>query len=74
MLGERFKFINAEKLAGFKAGALRLALAQTAPDAEIIGVIDADYVVQPDWLKDLVPVFADARCRLDPGAAGSPRR
>ena len=63
-LGERFKFINAENLQGFKAGALRLALAHTAPDAEIIGVIDADYVVQPDWLKDLVPVFGDARVGL----------
>jgi len=60
-LGERFKFINAEKLSGYKAGALRLALAQTASDAEIIGVIDADYVVRPDWLKDLVPVFADPK-------------
>jgi exo-beta-1,3-glucanase (GH17 family)/cellulose synthase/poly-beta-1,6-N-acetylglucosamine synthase-like glycosyltransferase len=58
-LGERFKFINAEKVEGFKAGALRLAMARTAVDAEIIGIIDADYVVQPDWLKDLVPVFAD---------------
>ena len=48
-------------VAGFKAGALRLALAHTAPDAEIIGVIDADYVVQPDWLKDLVPAFADPK-------------
>jgi exo-beta-1,3-glucanase (GH17 family)/cellulose synthase/poly-beta-1,6-N-acetylglucosamine synthase-like glycosyltransferase len=58
-LGERFKFVNADNLAGFKAGALRLALTQTAPDASIIGIIDADYVVHPDWLKDLVPVFAD---------------
>jgi exo-beta-1,3-glucanase (GH17 family)/cellulose synthase/poly-beta-1,6-N-acetylglucosamine synthase-like glycosyltransferase len=58
-LGERFKFINAEKIEGFKAGALRLALEYTAPDAEIIGVIDADYTVTPDWLKDLVPAFAD---------------
>ncbi len=63
-LGERFKFINAEKVEGFKAGALRLAMARTAVDAEIIGVIDADYVVQPDWLKDLVPVFADPRVGL----------
>ncbi|MFS8038030.1 glycosyltransferase [Xanthobacter sp. AM11] len=59
LLGERFKFINAEKVSGFKAGALRIALEATAPDAEIIGVIDADYVVTPDWLKDLVPVFDD---------------
>jgi exo-beta-1,3-glucanase (GH17 family)/cellulose synthase/poly-beta-1,6-N-acetylglucosamine synthase-like glycosyltransferase len=58
-LGERFKFVNADNLPGFKAGALRLALEHTAPDASIIGIIDADYVVQPDWLKDLVPAFAD---------------
>ncbi len=46
-------------MSGFKAGALRIAMEHTAPDAEIIGVIDSDYVVHPDWLKDLVPVFED---------------
>ena len=63
-LGERFKFVNAEKVEGFKAGALRIAMERTAADAEIIGVIDADYVVEPDWLKNLVPVFADPRVGL----------
>src|SRR5262249_52191602 len=63
-LGERFKFINAEKVQGFKAGALRIAMDRTAVDAEIIGIIDADYAVHPDWLKDLVPVFADPRVGL----------
>jgi cellulose synthase/poly-beta-1,6-N-acetylglucosamine synthase-like glycosyltransferase/exo-beta-1,3-glucanase (GH17 family) len=63
-LGERFKFIRIENLAGYKAGALRLALANTAADAEIIGVIDADYVVESNWLKDLVPLFADQRVGL----------
>jgi exo-beta-1,3-glucanase (GH17 family) len=63
-LGERFKFINAEKVKGFKAGALRIAMDRTAADAEIIGIIDADYVVHPDWLKDLVPLFADPRVGL----------
>jgi exo-beta-1,3-glucanase (GH17 family)/cellulose synthase/poly-beta-1,6-N-acetylglucosamine synthase-like glycosyltransferase len=63
-LGERFKFINAEKVEGFKAGALRIAMERTAADAEIIGVIDADYVVQPDWLKDLVPAFNDPHVGL----------
>ena len=58
-LGERFKFLRADNLVGYKAAALRLAIVHTAADAEIIGVIDADYVVQPDWLKDLVPAFAD---------------
>jgi exo-beta-1,3-glucanase (GH17 family)/cellulose synthase/poly-beta-1,6-N-acetylglucosamine synthase-like glycosyltransferase len=61
VLGERFKFINEDNVSGYKAGALRLALAHTAADAEIIGVIDADYVVRPEWLKDLVPAFADAK-------------
>ena len=46
-LGERFKFLRLENLEGYKAGALRIALEHTAPDAEIIGVIDADYVVAP---------------------------
>ena len=46
-------------MAGFKAGALRLALVHTAADAEIVGVLDADYVVHPDWLRDLVPNFSD---------------
>jgi exo-beta-1,3-glucanase (GH17 family)/cellulose synthase/poly-beta-1,6-N-acetylglucosamine synthase-like glycosyltransferase len=63
-LGERFKFVRVDKLSGYKAGALRLALEHTAPDAEIIGSIDADYVVSPDWLKDLVPLFSDPRVGL----------
>ncbi|HTV36822.1 MAG TPA: glycosyltransferase [Xanthobacteraceae bacterium] len=58
-LGDRFKFVRVDNLKGYKAGALRLALAHTAADAEIIGVIDADYVVEAGWLKDLVPLFAD---------------
>ncbi|HEY1543246.1 MAG TPA: glycosyltransferase [Xanthobacteraceae bacterium] len=63
-LGPRFKFINAERVAGFKAGALRLALDRTAPDAEVIGILDADYVVHPDWLKDVMPAFADPNVGL----------
>ncbi len=63
-LGERFKFVREDRLAGYKAGALRLALAHTASDAEIIGVIDADYVVHENWLKDLVPLFVDPKVGL----------
>ena len=58
-LGERFKFVRVDNLAGFKAGALRLALVHTAADAEVIGVLDADYVVHENWLKDLAPLFRD---------------
>ncbi len=64
LLGERFKFLRDDNLSGYKAGALRLALAHTAADAEIIGVLDADYVVHPDWLKDLAPTFADPKVGL----------
>jgi exo-beta-1,3-glucanase (GH17 family)/cellulose synthase/poly-beta-1,6-N-acetylglucosamine synthase-like glycosyltransferase len=63
-LGERFKFVRVDKLSGYKAGALRLALEHSAPDAEIVGSIDADYVVSPDWLKDLAPLFSDPRVGL----------
>ena len=63
-LGERFKFVRVEHLEGFKAGALRVAITRTSPTAQIIGVIDADYVVDPNWLKDLVPVFAEPRVGL----------
>jgi exo-beta-1,3-glucanase (GH17 family)/cellulose synthase/poly-beta-1,6-N-acetylglucosamine synthase-like glycosyltransferase len=59
LLGDRFKFVRADNLQGYKAGALRLAIVHTAADAEVIGVLDADYVVDSDWLKDLVPLFAD---------------
>jgi len=63
-LGPRFKFIRVENLVGFKAAALRLALAETAEDAEIIGVIDADYVVDRNWLRDLTPAFVDPKVGL----------
>jgi cellulose synthase/poly-beta-1,6-N-acetylglucosamine synthase-like glycosyltransferase len=39
-------------------------MANAAADAEIIGVIDADYVVDPRWLIDLVPSFADPEVGL----------
>jgi exo-beta-1,3-glucanase (GH17 family)/cellulose synthase/poly-beta-1,6-N-acetylglucosamine synthase-like glycosyltransferase len=61
LLGDRFKFVRAENLSGFKAGALRLAVAHTADDVEVIGIIDADYVLHNDWLKNLMPLFNDPR-------------
>jgi exo-beta-1,3-glucanase (GH17 family)/cellulose synthase/poly-beta-1,6-N-acetylglucosamine synthase-like glycosyltransferase len=60
-LGPRFRFFHVDPLAGYKAGALNFALQQTAPDATVIGVIDADYVVRPHWLRDLVPGFENPR-------------
>jgi cellulose synthase/poly-beta-1,6-N-acetylglucosamine synthase-like glycosyltransferase len=57
-LGARFRFFHVDKLAGYKAGALNFALRHTAADAGIIAVVDSDYTVDADWLRDLVPQFA----------------
>ena len=58
-LGARFRFFHVDPLAGYKAGALNFALRQTDPGAEVVAVIDADYIVKPQWLRHLVPAFAD---------------
>ncbi len=31
----------------------------TDPDAEIVGVVDSDYIVEPNYLRDLVGLFRD---------------
>jgi len=56
-LGDKFRFFHLENWPGFKAGAINYALEHTAKDAEIIAVIDSDYIVDPHWLKSLVPYF-----------------
>lgn len=56
-LGPMFRFFHLENWPGFKAGAINHALEQTAPDAEIIAVIDSDYILSPDWLMRMVPYF-----------------
>jgi cellulose synthase/poly-beta-1,6-N-acetylglucosamine synthase-like glycosyltransferase len=60
-LDGRFKFFHLPKWPGYKAGALNFALKQTDPHAEVIGVVDADYVVVSRWLKDLVAHFDDPK-------------
>ncbi|MCB2154924.1 glycosyltransferase [bacterium] len=44
---------------GYKAGALAWGLQQS--DAELVAVFDADFIPQPDFLRRLVPEFADDR-------------
>jgi exo-beta-1,3-glucanase (GH17 family)/cellulose synthase/poly-beta-1,6-N-acetylglucosamine synthase-like glycosyltransferase len=63
-LGERFRFFHVAPLKGFKAGALNFALTRTAADAQIVAVIDSDYVVDPNWLCELVPGFQDPRIAI----------
>jgi len=56
---KRFRFFHVSPLAGFKAGALNFALRETNPKAGIVAVIDADYLVSRNWLRDLIPAFFD---------------
>jgi cellulose synthase/poly-beta-1,6-N-acetylglucosamine synthase-like glycosyltransferase len=60
-LGARFRFFHVDPLAGFKAGALNYALAHTASEAEVVAVIDSDYMVERRWLRDLAPLFSQQR-------------
>jgi len=58
----RVRFVHVEDLPGYKSGALNLALREhTDPAAELVGVIDADYLVDPAYLRQVVGYFADPR-------------
>jgi cellulose synthase/poly-beta-1,6-N-acetylglucosamine synthase-like glycosyltransferase len=57
---ERVRFVHVAPWPGYKAGACNLALRRyTDPRAEIIGLIDADDIVQPHYLRETVPYFSD---------------
>ena len=60
-LGTRFRFFHLPAWPGFKAGALNFALEKTDPRAEVIAVVDADYVVKRGWLRALTGWFEDAK-------------
>ncbi len=60
-LGERFRFFHLEPWPGFKAGALNFGLKETNQRADVIAVIDADYVVRTDWLATLTGYFHDPK-------------
>ena len=58
----RVKFVHVGSWPGYKAGACNLALRQyTDPRAEIIGLVDADDIVQPYYLRETVSYFSDPR-------------
>ena len=54
------KFVHVDAWPGYKAGACNLALrSYTDPRAEIIGLVDADDLVQPYYLRETVAYFYD---------------
>jgi len=57
---ERVRFVHVAPWPGYKAGACNLALRRyTDPRAEIIGLVDADDIVQPYYLRETVSYFSD---------------
>ncbi|WP_243039185.1 glycosyltransferase family 2 protein [Dyella sedimenti] len=60
-LGSKFRFFHLEPWPGFKAGALNFGLKETDPRADVVAVIDADYVVRRDWLASLTGYFHDPK-------------
>lgn len=60
-LGPQFRFLHVEGITGAKAGALNWALPHADPTAELVAVVDADYQVEPEWLRRTVGFFDDPR-------------
>jgi len=54
----KFRFVHLENWPGFKSGALNYGLKITDERAEIIAVVDSDFVVTPDFLEKTVGYFA----------------
>lgn len=63
-LGARFRFFHVAPLPGYKSGALNYALERTDPSARIVAVIDSDYKVESNWLRDLIPAFTNERIAI----------
>jgi cellulose synthase/poly-beta-1,6-N-acetylglucosamine synthase-like glycosyltransferase len=59
LLGPRFRFFHINQLPGGKPAALNFGLAQTSADADLIALVDADYIVEPDFLDRLEPYLRD---------------
>lgn len=57
--GVKFHFHHVMGLTGAKAGALNYCLDSTDPSAELVAVIDADYMVEPDFLSKLTGFFQE---------------
>jgi cellulose synthase/poly-beta-1,6-N-acetylglucosamine synthase-like glycosyltransferase len=57
---KRVRFVHVAPWPGYKAGACNLVLRRyTDPRAEIIGLVDADDIVQPHYLRETAGYFSD---------------
>ena len=54
------KFVHLSDWPGYKSGALNYALQHMVEDScELIGVVDSDYQINRDFLRQCAPLFAD---------------
>jgi glycosyltransferase involved in cell wall biosynthesis len=54
------KFAHLEDWPGYKSGALNYALREMTDErAEVIGVVDSDYQIEPGFLRRCAPAFAE---------------
>lgn len=58
-LGSKFRFFHVDSLPGFKAGALNYLLKRVNSKSEYVAVIDADYLIKPDFLTTALSYFSD---------------
>jgi glycosyltransferase involved in cell wall biosynthesis len=57
----RVKFAHLQDWPGYKSGALNYALRELTDDrAEVIGVVDSDYQLEPGFLRRCAPMFAES--------------
>jgi cellulose synthase/poly-beta-1,6-N-acetylglucosamine synthase-like glycosyltransferase len=58
--GHGVKFAHLEDWPGYKSGALNYALRELTDEAaEVIGVVDSDYQIEPGFLRGCAPAFAE---------------
>ena len=71
--GHGVKFAHLADWPGYKSGALNYALRELTDEAaEVIGVVDSDYQIEPGFLRGCAPVLQRALGGLHPGPAGLP--
>jgi cellulose synthase/poly-beta-1,6-N-acetylglucosamine synthase-like glycosyltransferase len=59
--GHGVEFVHLADWPGFKSGALNWGRVHLDPDVEIVGVVDADFIVEPGFLRATAPYFTDPK-------------
>ncbi len=60
--GDNYIFVHLDKVSGFKAGALNyLNENHISKDADLVAIVDCDYIVTPDFLTETVGYFNDPK-------------